>query len=91
MHVKNATYLNDYKIEILFNDGQKGIADLSNILNGVFEPLKNKSLFSKFEVDKELDTITWANGTDIAPEYLYFLAFKNKHNLQEKFKKWGFK
>jgi len=32
----------------------------------------------------------WANGADIAPEYLYFLAFKDEPDLQEKFKKWGY-
>ena len=26
----------------------------------------------------------------LAPEYLYFKAFKNKLNLQDQFKKWGY-
>jgi len=90
MHVNKATYFNDYKIELLFNDGRRGVADLSQILHGVFEPLKDKLLFSRFKVDNELDTIIWENGADIAPEYLYFLSFKDEPDLQEKFKNWGY-
>ncbi|MBF0231217.1 MAG: DUF2442 domain-containing protein [Desulfamplus sp.] len=90
MHVKDARYFNDYKIEVSFNDGRKGVADLSNILGGIFEPLKDKSLFSKFNVDEELNTVTWSNVADIAPEYLYFLAFKDEPELAEKFKQWGY-
>ena len=63
---------------------------MGNILCGVFEPLRDKSLFSQFRIDEELDTVAWANGADIAPEYLYFLAFKDEPDLQEKFKKWGY-
>jgi predicted nucleic acid-binding protein len=33
----------------------------------VVEPLKNESIFSRLVVDKELDTIVWSNGADLAP------------------------
>ncbi len=89
-YVRKAEYFSDYKIEVFFNDGRRGVADLSNILHGVSEPLRDKSLFSQFKIDKELDTVAWTNGADIAPEYLYFLAFKDEPDLQEKFKKWGY-
>ena len=54
LFVKNARYVGDYKIEVEFTDGKKGIADLEGELYGsVFEPLKDKTLFSKIKVDKE--------------------------------------
>ena len=91
LHVTKAKYLKDYSVEVLFNNGRKGIADLSNALKGkVFEPLKNKSEFSAFTVDKEIETIVWSNGADLAPEYIYFQAFKNEPELQEQFKTWGY-
>ena len=76
----------DYKIKITFNNGSQGIVDLSESLEGkVFKGLKDKKNFSKFKVDEELGTIVWGNGADLAPEYLYFLAFKDHKDLQSKF------
>lgn len=56
----------------------------------MFEPLKDKSKISAFTVDKELETIVWPNGADLAPEYIYFQAFKSDLELQKQFKKWGY-
>ena len=91
LFVKDAQYLEDYKVKIKFNDDKIGIVDLQNDLYGtVFEPLKNKELFSTVKFDEELDTISWDNGADLAPEYLYFKSFKNEPTLQSKFKEWGY-
>jgi uncharacterized protein DUF2442 len=91
LHVTNARYVEDYKIEVSFNNGRKGVADLCEALKGfMFEPLKDKSLFSSFTIDKDLETIVWPNGADLAPEYIYFQAFKNKPELQLQFKQWGY-
>ncbi len=91
LHVIDAKYLGGYKVEVSFNDGRKGIVDLSDVLEGpVFQPLKEKSIFAQLKLDKELDTISWPNGADIAPEYLYFQAFKDDPELQKQFKKWGY-
>ncbi len=91
LHITKAKYLNEYKVEVSFNDGREGIADLSNALKGkVFESLKSISRFSAFKVDDELETIVWPNGADLAPEYVYFQAFKNDPNLQLQFKNWGY-
>lgn len=91
LHVISAEYLEDYKIAVSFNDGRKGVADLSGVLKGgVFESLKDKSVFSNFVVDEELETIVWPNGADLAHEYIYFQAFKDDPELQSQFKKWGY-
>jgi hypothetical protein len=91
LHVTDAKHLDEYTVEVAFNNGQKGIADLSEALNGpLFEPLKNQAMFSSFAVDKELETLVWPNGADLAPEYIFFQAFKNDSALQEQFRKWGY-
>ena len=91
IRIKKAEYIGDYKIKITFDEGSEGIVDLSESLEGrVFESLKDKENFSKFKVDKELRTIVWENGADFAPEYLYFLAFKDCKKLQSKFKEWKY-
>lgn len=91
LHIKQARYLNNYCIEVVFNNGKQGIADLSEVLRGkVFEPLKNIELFTKFKVDAELETIVWENGADLAPEYIYYQAFKHDQELQTLFQEWGY-
>jgi hypothetical protein len=91
LHVTHAKYLEDYKIEVAFNDGKKGVANLADALKGpVFEALKRKSEFACFEIDQELATIVWKNGADLAPEYIYFQAFRDVPELQAQFKRWGY-
>ena len=91
LHVTEARYLKDYEVEVAFNDGRKGIADLSDTLSGpVFEPLRDKVFFARLNVDEELQTIAWPNGADLAPEYIYFRAFRDDPDLQEQFKQWGY-
>jgi hypothetical protein len=91
IYIKDAKYLEDYKIEVEFNNGKKGIVNLENELYGaIFEPLKNKDIFSKLKVDKILETVVWENGVDFAPEFLYFKSFENEKDLENLFKEWGF-
>ncbi len=91
LHITDAKYIEDYKVEVAFNNGKRGIADLSEALHGdVFEPLKNQAIFSSFVVNKELETLVWPNGADLAPEYIFFQAFKNDAALQEQFRLWSY-
>ena len=67
------------------------IADLAEALKGpMFESLKEPEVFRKLRVDEELQTIVWPNGTDLAPEYIYFQAFRNDSRLQATFREWGY-
>ena len=92
LHVTNAKYLGGYRVQLVFNDGRQGVADLSGSLDGsVFKPLKNENYFAQLKLNQELDTISWPNGADLAPEYLYFLAFKDDPKLQDQFREWGYK
>ena len=69
--VLEATYLNEYRILIRFNNGVQKIMDFNGLIHrySVFHPLQDLSLFKQFKVT---DTLEWENGKiDIAPEYLY--------------------
>jgi hypothetical protein len=37
----------------------------------MFEPLKDKTLFAQAAIHPELETVTWPNSADLAPEFLY--------------------
>lgn len=70
-HVIKAKYIKDYRLWLLFNNGQAGEINLEAELWGtMFKPLKDQSLFARVTVDQELGTIVWPNGADLAPEYL---------------------
>lgn len=69
--VVEAWYVREYTIHILFADGAEGDVDLSQELFGpIFEPLKDVQVFKQFSVHRELHTLTWPNGADLAPEFL---------------------
>ncbi len=74
MHfVKKAKYIEDYKILLTFEDKSKKVIDFEKALNGfrgeIFRPLKNVDYFMNFKID--LNTVTWPNGADVSPDYLY--------------------
>jgi Protein of unknown function (DUF2442) len=70
--VTEAKYIEDYKIVITFTTGEQRIVDLKRQLHGeMFEPLKDKNIFMQFRVDKDIRTIVWPNGADLAPYSLY--------------------
>ena len=89
LSVQNASPLDNYKMKILFNNQKEGIADLSGLVEkGVFQKIKDKKKFRTFDIDS---TIIWEKGElDIAPEFLYFQAFKKEKGLQKQFKEWGY-
>jgi hypothetical protein len=74
--ITSATYLADYKVCLIFNDHLEGVVDLKNHLKGeIFAPLKDIKYFKQFALDGW--TITWENGADFAPEFLYKLTLKH--------------
>jgi len=70
--VAEARYVQDCTIHLRFTDGTEGDVDLRDELYGeIFEPLKDRAFFQQFSVHPEFHTLTWPNGADIAPEFLY--------------------
>jgi hypothetical protein len=70
--VKEAKYLNDYKIEILFNDNKKKIVDFGAFLNKHSHPQFNKykqaKYFKKFQIEN--GNVVWGKDWDmIFPVY----------------------
>jgi len=91
--IESAEYVDGYRLRLTFNDSKAGIADLHRVLcddpRPVFSALRERrGSFREFRV--ESDTVCWVNGPDIAPEYLYFLAFQDDPALRELFEKWGY-
>jgi hypothetical protein len=70
--VVEARFVRDFIVHLRFADGAEGDVDLRDELYGeVFAPLKEPALFQQFSVHTEFHTLTWPNGADLAPEFLY--------------------
>jgi hypothetical protein len=70
--------LEDYKIYIRFENGVSGKIDISKIVSfkGIFAKLKDKKYFATVSVNRDVGTICWKNGADIAPCRLYSIVLK---------------
>jgi hypothetical protein len=70
--VVEVRHIERYTLWIRFSDGAQGAVDLGSELWGpMFEPLKDVALFAQASVHPELRTVSWPNGADLAPEFLY--------------------
>ena len=70
LKVKDVDYCGDYVLELLFSDGERKTVDLFPFLEGeVFGELRDPDKFIQFGLTRV--TIEWANGADLAPEFLY--------------------
>jgi hypothetical protein len=80
LHVTQAVHVADHRVTVSFSDGTTAELDLSGSLDGpIFAPLRDIEYFQKFSVIGH--TLTWPNGADYAPEYLYSLArSRHEHN-----------
>lgn len=72
VHVVGVDALGDHRLRLRFDDGAVGELDFADrVWRGVFEPLADPAFFDQVAVDRELGTIVWPNGADIAPETLH--------------------
>ena len=90
--IKTAKHLGDYRIRLKFSNNLVGVADLEDTITNdrrsVFRELSDSVKFRDFRTDGY--TICWGNGLDLAPEYLFFLAFRNDSTWQQQFFDWGY-
>lgn len=86
LNVKNAEYIDGYKVFLTFNNGESVLADLENTVfsdtRRIFIPLRDIEYFKSFKI--YLNTITWDNEADFAPEFLLELG-KQQESKKMKF------
>lgn len=70
LRVVDVDYIKDYELLVTFSDGSKKKVDLEPYLTGeVFGELLDKNKFIQYGLTNT--TIEWANGADLAPEFLH--------------------
>ncbi len=79
MDIVEVRTLGDYRLYVRFKDNVDGEVDLAEIVQfkGVFEALRDQGKFREVAVNRELGTICWPNGADVAPEVLYEKLLQN--------------
>lgn len=71
LHTTDVTAHSGHRLQLRFNNGESGIVDLSDELDGeMFAPLNDPALFATACQHPVMRTVTWANGADLAPEFL---------------------
>ena len=70
--------LQDYCLEIIFDNGEKGIFDVKPYIKGSwFGELQDESVFKSVHISGS--SIEWAGGQDICPDELYYGSKKEGH------------
>ncbi len=70
--VKSFKIVDDYVLEVKFDDGISQRIDFRPVLSGeLYGPLQDLSLFNQVKVDAEVHTLVWPNGADFDPATLH--------------------
>ena len=71
LHTTEVKPLPGYRLFLRVNNGAMGEVDLPAELEGeVFEALRDPALFATADQHPVMRTVIWANGADLAPEFL---------------------
>lgn len=74
IHVTEVKVVGTYSLDLAFDNGVRKRVNLRRELYGpVFEPLRDPAYFAQAALDPDSRTVTWPNGADFAPDYLYHL------------------
>lgn len=68
--------LDGFRLDLSFNDGTHGVADLADDLTGPLTALRDPRLWREARVER--GAVAWGDDFDLAPELLYARA----HDLQ---------
>jgi len=91
LHVTALEHLGGFRMRLAFNDGRSGEVEyLPGLRTAWTEPLYDPAFHARARLNAECGVVEWPNDFDVAPEYLYFLAFKEDPALHDQFVAWGF-
>jgi hypothetical protein len=63
--------IEDYRIEITFDDGQEAIVDIKPLMKRqVFHALQDEAYFRLVKVDHKFGGLEWPNGADICIDWI---------------------
>ena len=73
--IKYAIPLPDYKLKVIFRNGEVRLFDVKPFLNRkIFSRLKDEEYFRHVMVDEKSGSIFWQNGEDFCPDMVYEMS-----------------
>jgi len=70
--VSQVKVLDGLKLDVTFDDGTRGVADLSGDLYGPLADLRDPAIWAQAHLRRGV--VTWNDDLDLAPEFLYARA-----------------
>lgn len=71
--IKAVSVMSGLRLAVTFNDGRDGVVDFSGVTTsaepGIYAPLKDSAYFERVTI--ALGAVTWPNGADIDPMWMY--------------------
>ena len=81
IHITKVKVVGAHSLDLTFdNDVRKRVNLRRELYGPIFEPLRDPSYFAKAYVDLDSRTVTWPNGADFAPDFLYQLEAEEMPN-----------
>ena len=75
--VSKVTVLEGYRLKLVFDNGEEGIYDCSDLLDfGVFQEFRNRVYFGLARVVH--GTVAWPHEQDICPDTLYLKSVRTQ-------------
>ena len=72
IHVVSAKPLSEYRLEVTFNDGVKGVFRVEpEKRGGVFLKLLDKQVFDAVSINSDFGCVEWPGGVDLDPEAMH--------------------
>jgi hypothetical protein len=72
--VTQVKVLEEYRVELMFNDGRSGVVDLSHLVGkGVFAAWQDYESFKRVRIG-ESGELVWNDQIDLCPDSLYLQA-----------------
>ncbi|MDA1087997.1 MAG: DUF2442 domain-containing protein [Verrucomicrobia bacterium] len=74
-YITGVQYDDGYALLLTFDDDSVRRVDLECHLDGeIFEPLGDIEQFRTAHLNQDIDTVVWANGADMSPDFLYEIS-----------------
>jgi hypothetical protein len=86
LRVSKVKHLDDYRLQIVFNDGIIKSVDLTDLIKQggyYFAPLEDVDQFKNVSIDDMNYSICWPNGADLSPDMLYEIGIEIKKTVKK--------